>query len=185
MKCERCQKEEAEVHIKQSIDGKVREFHLCRSCARDLAQEGVIPHLELDWPVSNLLGALWGKQQELMRRPTRAEGSLVCPQCGMSFPEFRKTGKFGCAGCYSAFRSMIQPLLRKIQGTTLHRGRHPGEGVAAPAPSVETGAQPVSEIERLREELRRAVEEERYEAAAELRDRIRSLEGKGEESHEG
>lgn len=184
MKCERCHKEEAEIHIKQSIDGKVREFHVCRSCAHELAQEGTIPHFELDWPVSNLLGALWGKPSDLLRRPSRAEGSLVCPQCGMSFPEFRKTGKFGCAGCYGAFRDMIQPLLRKIQGTTVHRGRHPGEAVAVQTPTVE-GTTQMSEVERLRDELRRAIDEERYEFAAELRDRIRSLEGQGDEHHEG
>lgn len=185
MKCERCHKEEAEVHIKQSVDGEVREFHLCRGCARELAQEGVIPDLELDWPVSNLLGALWGKPSGPSRRPVRTGESLVCPRCGMSFPEFRKTGKFGCAGCYDAFREMIRPLLRKIQGNTVHRGRHPGgRGPEALFPASEE-AVPTSEIERLREELGRAVAEERYEKAAELRDRIRSLEAKGDEKHEG
>lgn len=184
MKCERCHNEEAEVHIKQSVDGKVQEFHLCRGCAHELVQEGVIPNFEMDWPVSNLLGALWGKPAGHVTRSSGAESSLVCPQCGMSFPEFRKTGKFGCAGCYGAFRDMIRPMLRKFQGTTVHRGRHPGEHVDRTSP-VETGTRPMDEVERLRRDLRLAIEEERYEAAAELRDRIRSLESGGEVHHEG
>lgn len=183
MKCERCLKEEAEVHIKQSVDGKVREFHLCRGCAHELVQEGVIPNFEMDWPVSNLLGALWGKPSESVRRSSPAESSLVCPQCGMSFPEFRKTGKFGCAGCYSAFRDMIRPLLRKVQGTTVHRGRHPG-GKEAPILPAGEAPNEFDEMEGLRGELRRAIEEERYEKAAELRDRIRAREADGVGHHE-
>ncbi len=178
MKCERCHKEEAEVHIKQSVDGEVREYHLCRACARELAQEGVIPQLELDWPVSNLLGALWGQSSGAVRSPSRPSASLVCPRCGMSFAEFRKTGKFGCAGCYDAFREMIQPLLRKVQGNTVHRGRRPGDPLADSRSPSGVAAQGSGEVERLREELKRAVAEERYEQAAELRDRIRVLESR-------
>jgi protein arginine kinase activator len=35
MLCERCKKNEANVHISKNINGKATELHLCESCARE------------------------------------------------------------------------------------------------------------------------------------------------------
>ncbi len=35
MLCERCKKNEANVHISKNINGKAAELHLCESCARE------------------------------------------------------------------------------------------------------------------------------------------------------
>ncbi len=161
MKCEHCNDGEAEIHIRQTSAGQTREFHLCHDCARKLAAEGVIPDFSFGSPATSLLGALWSlpfpKESEEPRR--------LCPSCSMDLGEFKRTGMLGCPLCYSAFRETVEPLLRKVQGSTVHRGLRP-DG------AVDGGGESLS---LLRRRLEEAVADERYEQAAELRDRIHSL----------
>lgn len=173
MKCEHCQTEEAEVHIRQTSAGQTREFHLCRGCARKLAAEGVIPDFSFGGPTPSLLGSLWKislpRDQEEPDEP-----DLLCPSCAMDLGEFRKTGVLGCPHCYVVFREAVEPLLRKIQGSTVHRGLRPE---VVPVPLEERSAPEEDELALLRRRLVEAVADERYEEAAGLRDRIRSLQG--------
>ena len=62
----------------------------------------------------------------------------------------------------------LRPLLRRIHGDTRHRGKSPTHGGAQ-----ETGTR---QIQRLHDELQRAVEREEFEKAAGIRDEIRKLE---------
>jgi protein arginine kinase activator len=58
-------------------------------------------------------------------------------------------------------------LLRKVHGSPKHRGKgsmEPGELM-----------QPVKEERRLRDELKRAIDDEDFEKAASIRDQIRDL----------
>ena len=63
----------------------------------------------------------------------------------------------------------LRPLLRRIHGDTRHRGKSPTRGGAA-----ESGTR---QIQRLHDELQRAVEREEFEKAAGIRDEIKRLEG--------
>ncbi len=175
MKCEHCNEEEAEVHIRQTTGGQTREFHLCQRCAKELAAKGIIPDFSFGGPVSNLLGALWSGPLQLKGRAEEPSGGPCCPSCGMDLGEFRKTGMLGCPNCYVAFRDALEPLLRKVQGTTVHRGMRPGD--------VALRGEEES-VDLLRRRLAQAVAEEKYELAAELRDRIRILENRQEVDHE-
>jgi hypothetical protein len=74
----------------------------------------------------------------------------------------------GCAECYHAFQFQLRPLLRRIHGDTRHRGKVPardGEGAVRSR-----------QIQRLHDELQRAVEREEFEHAAAIRDEIKRLE---------
>ena len=82
--------------------------------------------------------------------------AVSCPGCGKSFADFRKSGLFGCARCYEAFDSHLERLFRRVQGVAEHR----------PAPVA-------PDLDELELALRVAVEQEAFEEAAELRDRIR------------
>ncbi len=95
-------------------------------------------------------------------------GRVQCPRCGLAYSGFKETGRLGCAECYGAFQFQLRPLLRRIHGDTRHRGKVPargGEGVARSR-----------QIQRLHDELQRAVEREEFEHAASIRDEIRRLE---------
>lgn len=163
MKCEHCRKEEAEIHIRQTSAGQTREFHLCHGCACKLAAEGVIPDFSFGAPAS-LLGSLW--KSPLSKEPKdQGDSTSICPSCSMNLDAFRRTATLGCPRCYEAFREAVEPFLRKVQGATVHRGLRP-DREASPDES---------DVDSLRRRLARAVADERYEQAAELRDRIRSL----------
>ena len=86
----------------------------------------------------------------------------------MSYRDFQQTGKIGCSVCYETFRGQLEPLLRRIHGSSTHSGKIPHR----------TGGtlELKHEIELLRARQQEAVAKEAYEEAAECRDRIRSLE---------
>jgi len=94
-----------------------------------------------------------------------------CNVCGMSFDDFKRTGKIGCANCYNVFRDNLIPILRRLHGSTEHTGKIP----AKTARSIQNE----NVVERLKQELAEAISKEEYERAAELRDRIRELENTG------
>jgi protein arginine kinase activator len=102
---------------------------------------------------------------EKASKPTVGER---CPNCGLTYVQFRQTGRLGCSQCYEAFSQRLIPLIKRIQGSTEHTGKIPlrrGHG-----------AQRQRQLETLRVNLNRAVAREEFEEAARLRDQIRELE---------
>jgi protein arginine kinase activator len=85
----------------------------------------------------------------------------------MTYGEFQKCGMLGCAACYQAFKTPMTALLQRVHGNTQHAGRVPG--------GVHSGTSIRMNIDRLRQKLQKAIEDEEYEQAAKLRDTIRTL----------
>ena len=81
--------------------------------------------------------------------------------------DFSKVGRLGCGKCYEAFRPELTDLLRKIHGSHLHRGKV--------TTTISETAAPLKEERRLRDELKKAIDEEEFEKAAALRDQLRTL----------
>jgi protein arginine kinase activator len=90
----------------------------------------------------------------------------------MTFDEFARQGRFGCGACYATFRQRLEPIMRKIHGASLHRGRNPG---MITAEGETNQALPIKEEERLDSELKKAIESEDFERAAELRDKLKAV----------
>lgn len=107
-------------------------------------------------------------QEEAVKRA--AEDSKTCPVCNQTYRGFKESGRLGCAHCYDAFAEEIEPLLRRIQAGPRHAGKAPNQAHSATIDLVPL-------IQRKREQLRLAVSSEDFEAAAKLRDEIKSLEG--------
>ncbi|MCF7936609.1 MAG: UvrB/UvrC motif-containing protein [Synergistales bacterium] len=178
MKCERCGQHEAEVHIKQIVNGKVEEHHLCLACAREAGLPAGLGAKALELDLGGLLNTLWKDLLQDQSGPKLLSGGEegeppVCAECGHTLEEFKKTGKLGCPACYDGFREILQPLLRKIHGADFHRGLAPCASGWMESLEQRHGV--------LREELQEAVDREEYEQAARLRDEIRALERKMEE----
>ena len=93
--------------------------------------------------------------------------SLRCDKCGSTFNDIVRSGKIGCADCYSTFYDKLLPSLERLHGRTRHEGKIPNGIVEVPDKS---------EKEKLQDELKQAVDEQNYEKAAELRDKIKALE---------
>ncbi|MGH7522611.1 MAG: UvrB/UvrC motif-containing protein [Gemmatimonadales bacterium] len=165
MLCDNCQERDAIINLTQvEHDSKVT-LHLCEQCAQQKGVEtgGAI----MKTPLGNFLGAL-GKGAALV--PTTADG-VRCPACGSTLRDFRDSGRLGCDQCYAAFDGHLRDLLRRLHGSSQHVGERyesPGEAGG--------DSDPRSRLLELKAQLRRAVEGENFELAAELRDRIRVLE---------
>ena len=162
MLCDICHKNEASVHLTEIIDNQITELHLCEECAR---QKGA--QMEQHFGLADLLAGLadLGQQFEVTGK-TEAK----CPNCGLSYQDFRRVGRLGCSECYQAFKDSLGVLLKRIHGSTQHLGRTPAKKVVP--------VQKRSEIDIWRGKLQRAIEMEEFEQAARLRDKIRALEAK-------
>ena len=161
MKCEICGLNDAVIHIRQIQKDLVHELHICEECAQE---KGLIREEESELPIANLLsGLLEGKDL-----PGATEGKDVCSKCGMKAAEFRKQGKLGCPECFEAFEKEVRAIVSQMAARPRHTGKLP-RMLAAERTIAGDG-------EHLREELREAVEQEDYELAARLRDRLRGLE---------
>lgn len=175
MLCEKCNQNPASVHSVTIINGQKKECHLCSECAKE-AQHSLPSIMDL------LAGFGMVQAQQQVQEACGCEGS---------YAKFQKTGLLGCPTCYTAYRELLLPVIKRAQGGRLrHVGRRPAayQNIAAEATSNEAPAEKSvqaasgqeQEISRLRRELQASIREERYERAAELRDRLRLLEGGGE-----
>jgi len=161
MKCEICGLKDAVIHIRQIQKDLVHELHICEECAQE---KGLIREEDSELPIANLLsGLLEGKDVT-----GAADVKDVCPKCGLKVSEFRKQGKLGCPECFQAFEKDVRAIVSQMAARPRHTGKLPRTLVVENAAS--------SENDGLREELREAVEQEDYELAARLRDRLREME---------
>ena len=165
MMCEDCGVRPAKFHLTTIINGDRVERNLCPACmAKHQKQLPGIDFSNLAGLLSSILEGRNAAEQE--QRETEYE-DLVCEQCGMTYAEFQKGGMLGCANCYQAFRQPLTALMQRVHGNTQHAGRVPG--------GVHSGTSIRMNIDRLRQKLQKAIEDEEYEQAAKLRDTIRAL----------
>ena len=171
MQCDQCKEREAVVHLTQIVDEQVTTQHLCEKCAAERGVESAT--LLPKTPLGSFLAAM-GKSPG-----TRGAGKgAACPGCGATLQDFREAGRLGCGECYATFGTELRDLLRRLHGSTTHVGdRYLAPGAAVD--DVPADGFPVIEdpAVALRDRLRAAVAAEDFELAAELRDRLRSLEG--------
>ena len=106
-------------------------------------------------------------QAQQQTRGTRID-QLECSVCNLTFEKFLDIGKFGCATCYDAFRERLPHVLGK-----LHSGHQPIPG-KYPVSFNELYAVK-RKIEEVRTKMQEAVENERFEEAATLRDEAKAL----------
>jgi protein arginine kinase activator len=166
MKCDNNCGKPATVHLTEIQGGKKIEKHLCEQCAQQT--EGLAPKAYT--PINELLTNFVMSHSGAS---TKAQETLTCPQCGMTWAEFRQSGLLGCEHDYTTFDKEMTPLLQKAhEGAAHHVGKVPTRrgGTGVPARKTVDAA-------KLRKDLARAVESEDYEWAAKLRDQIRQAEG--------
>lgn len=168
MLCQDCKKREATVKITQIINQTKTVLLFCHACAA--ARGFHSPLAEQPFPLAEILTGL----VESGNLPAKAEpmASLTCPTCHLRFEEFTRLGRFGCGDCYRTFRPHLENIMRKIHGNSLHRGKTPD---VTPGADQTTAVMPIKEEERLETELRKAIEAEDFERAAEIRDKLKSL----------
>lgn len=159
MKCQRCPKQ-ATLHITEVLpDEKFDELHLCEDCAKKYLYEP---------PGGGKKAGKASPAEGTTSVSSDDPGTKQCEACGLKFVEFRNTGRLGCPHDYDAFREELIPLLESIHSDVKHQGKQPKR--LPKARSAE------AELVKLRKQLAKAVNDEAYEEAARVRDRIRQLE---------
>lgn len=164
MMCDQCQQRQATVMVTRIVNGKKSEAHLCQECAQQHGDLGFLA--EPSFTFHNILAGLF-EPEGMVSGVAQTKPNTRCPNCGLSFSDFRRLGHLGCSECYTQFETLLDPLVKRIHGSGEHVGKIPMQGGTAKLHR---------ELDNARRQLREAVASEAYEKAAELRDRIKDLE---------
>lgn len=173
MKCSNCNNNEANTHIKRTINGKTQEMFLCSECAHKLGvmDEFDFEPFSMDSFFGNLLGAGAAALNSLA-------GVDRCGYCGSSLNDIINSGKAGCSNCYIKFEDKLTPSIEKLHGRTKHIGKnvtYTYENDNKDDNHKPSQNSKMSEIDQLKSELKTAIQEQRFEDAAIIRDKIKDL----------
>jgi protein arginine kinase activator len=176
MICESCHQNLATVHLTEIVQKQKKELHLCEECARgksDVVKGNFTVHDFLsglaDAAKKKAASPKEGEKPKAKPEKTRPAAEVgPCPACGLTFPEFKASGRLGCHADYEHFKKELLPLLEKIHGATQHTGRVPSR--------VGERLETQKVLTALRKDLNLAIQREEYERAATLRDKIKTIE---------
>jgi protein arginine kinase activator len=154
------------MELTQVANGQVTKVHLCEQCAAERGLENASALGKS--PLASYIAAMGQGLKDIPVGST--EAAFVCRSCGATLQDFRESGRLGCPDCYRTLGEPLRELLRRLHGAT----RHTGERYAQPGESRATGALR-SNLE-LREQLKRAIDSEDFELAAQLRDQLKVTE---------
>jgi protein arginine kinase activator len=153
------------VRVVRVIGGARKEVEISSTRAREL---GIGTNGRRPPTVAYLMDGLVAWQE--------AEPSVqaTCPQCGTSHRELILRHTAGCAACFDTFSGSIERLLSTAALSPVHQGRIPAR--------LQRYRTLFVERETLLHRLTVAIESEDFEAAADLRDRLRSITDDGSAS---
>lgn len=165
MQCQSCKEHTATIHLTEINNGQRFETHLCELCAQKqgLAIKNQIPLNEL---LSTLLAVQAESEDDSELDAVSAD--TACPSCGITLKQFTKKSVLGCPHDYEVFEKQLRPIIRRAHnGNTTHCGKVPSKASSSTKNNIE--------LIKLQRQLDAAVQEENYEAAAKLRDKIKRL----------
>ena len=154
MLCDICKKNVATIHSTYNINGEVFDSHLCEECAQKTNYK---PFGGFDSFFSDLASNFYDPISEI-------RGKITCSKCGTTLSDFKETGKLGCQECYKTFKKYVDQIIASAQYGAIHTGK-----------TVEELDSKDKKIIELQLKLKRAVEEENYELASEIKKQIQSL----------
>lgn len=171
MMCEVCKSNEAYVHITKIVNGVKQELNLCEACAKQFQGMAYPGNINVNSPFSfqQLIGLII---EGVNKSSTLDKSSNIkCEKCGTTYKDFKENGFLGCGECYKDFKNATIPVIKRVQGSIEHKGKIP----------CKQGKEIINKkrILELKEELKKTIESEEYEKAAEIRDLIRDMEKEG------
>jgi protein arginine kinase activator len=184
MLCDICKKNNAVIRIQKFHDGKMNTINLCADCAEHHKEYEQIAFSDIN--ISDVFENIKKITQNLKLQDfVSLKESVVingkeypaeilntkCPNCGFSLGDIDKnSGRLGCAECYHIFEKEIMDTIENMHRCKIHTGKHP---VGVPQ---EISKNLIDEkIAKLEVDLQEAVQREKYEQAALLRDEINLL----------
>ncbi|GAA0729915.1 UvrB/UvrC motif-containing protein [Clostridium malenominatum] len=167
MLCERCNKNDANVHLTQVVNGTKSQHNLCENCAKEMSGFDLPVDMNLSSPFAfqNILSGI----MDYINQPVKQEDTIEvkCSNCGTTYTDFRKKGLVGCSECYENLSNIFMPVIKRVQSNVEHTGKIPKRAGSHLLQK--------KKIDIFKEELRECIENEQYEKAAELRDMIKEL----------
>ena len=161
MICNLCGTQEATIHLTEIVNNQMVEIHLCEPCAQEKGTD-----FKTHFNFGDLLAGLTTEASKPTRSGERRVGK--CVECGLTYEEFGKSGRLGCAACYESFAKLLIPLIKRVQRSTHHVGKKPSK--------VGGEVKVTHDLRVLQERLRKSVQSESFEEAAQLRDEIKQME---------
>lgn len=159
MKCQNCGKNNANVRYTQVVNGDKMELFLCDECANEM-NIGMNFDFGMNDVFSSFFDDFAGLKTIAMPEITK------CNSCGLTYDEFSNTGMLGCERCYDTFSNRLDGVLNRIHGSNRHLIND----------KKESNKKELSELDKLKNELKDCIEKEEYEKAAVIRDKIKKLE---------
>lgn len=165
MLCSICKEKPATVHLTQIVGDKMQKLDLCEDCAK---AKGINDPSNFGLADLDLVLGL-GASQQIEQAAGGAE--LKCPRCGFSQADFKKSGRLGCPECYKTFAEGLEGLLKTMHKGICHEGKVPETHQASREQS--------DRLKLLQKKLAKAIEQENFEEAAQLRDQIKQMTPRG------
>ena len=184
MLCDICKKNNAVIRIQKFQDGKMSIVNLCADCAKhheeyekiafgDINISDVLENIKKITQNLKLQDFITDKESVIGngKNSSKEVTKLKCPNCGFTLSDIDKnSGKLGCIECYHTFEKEIMETIENIHRCKIHTGKHPA-GI-----QQEISKNLIDEkIAKLEVDLQAAVQSEKYEQAALLRDEINLL----------
>ena len=163
MICNVCGTKEASIHLTEIINGKMAEVHICEACAEEKGTE-----FKTYFNFGDLLAGV--PELEKALGGSGKKTPLVCKECGMNYQDFAKNGRLGCAGCYASFQKPLAAVIKQVQRASSHVGKKPTR--------ISKDTRSTHDLRQLQEKLRKSIQMEAFEEAAQLRDEIKQAEEK-------
>lgn len=144
---------------------------ICEKCAQEKGEMTMVAGGH-GFSINNLLAGLLNMESNIQQTKANAFPKTEekrCPHCHRSYKEFVHLGKFGCAECYKTFNDQLNPILKRVHsGNIAHIGKIPKR--------IGGTIYLRKQISDLKEVLKVHINQEEFEKAAEVRDKVRSLE---------
>ncbi len=164
MLCQICKQAEATVFFIEINEEDEHGIQLCEQCAQQKHLQEVLQRS------AKIIQKLWASLAQVHSGEDLKAASSPCPECGLTLARFKKTGRLGCGTCYDHFERFLSPWLRHFH----HLDNHDKTRTTGHDQPLQPSA-----IDKLKAALNDAIEQERYEEAAAMRDQLRALEKQG------
>ncbi len=161
--CQLCGKKTATVCLNIDVNGTRCKQYICEDCAekrklKESPSPAAILRLVKDIQ----------KIQEENESGLEDQNNCKCNECGMKYADFLKSNAFGCPHCYETFEEQLYPIMKII---TKHDDEVENEEEIKDRSKLNIN----SNVLKLQVKLKKAIEEENYEEAVLLRDKINKM----------
>ena len=184
MLCQNCGENEVTFRYTQIINGVKKEMALCDKCAKSLGLDTMDFNMPINF--SSFLSDFLNEtaDTEFIPKFSQKNSILKCENCGMTYNEFIDNGKFGCDNCYEIFGDRLDNVLKNIHGSSEHVGRRSINNTKDKTVNSKSNNEKQNidkkdlkeeKLEELNMKLKLAIQEERYEDAAKIRDEIKNI----------